>query len=297
MKLLTNSTLPLDHPYLINKYTQWYYDIIKSSKLRISKNSYNELHHIIPDCFYIKNRSNGKRIGWINGDSNSKDNIVKLTIKEHFICHWLLTKMVKYKTHPWYQMQRALSGFKRSSDGQKRIYTSGQYEIIRLANILSKIGRVSPLKGRISPVKGKRSPLKGRSSPLKGRVGHSKGKPSKLKGRTTITPWLQGTKWFNNGVDSVRKVENPGLGWVEGRLPFANVFSIPNLERNKKISIALTGRKRSTTEMAKRIELDGNKPNLGKRWWTDGKNSMLSTTQPGDDWILGRTVVKLITDQ
>lgn len=72
---------------LQNKYTQWYEQIIQKAKDRnysISKrhtnryNGYTEVHHIIPKAF---------------GGSNSNENLVRFSAREHFICHWLLTKM------------------------------------------------------------------------------------------------------------------------------------------------------------------------------------------------------------
>lgn len=63
--------------YLQNKYTRWYYNIIDQAQLR-STAGYIEKHHIIPRSL---------------GGDNSKDNIVALTAREHFVCHLLLTKM------------------------------------------------------------------------------------------------------------------------------------------------------------------------------------------------------------
>lgn len=63
-----------------NKYTRWYYDIIDRAKTRnLPLNSYFEKHHIVPKSL---------------GGNNIEENLVKLTAREHFICHWLLTKMV-----------------------------------------------------------------------------------------------------------------------------------------------------------------------------------------------------------
>jgi hypothetical protein len=67
--------------YLQNKYTRWYYNIIQRAKDRILK-SPCERHHIIPRSL---------------GGNNFKENIVKLTGQEHFVCHLLLTKMVEGK--------------------------------------------------------------------------------------------------------------------------------------------------------------------------------------------------------
>lgn len=69
--------------YLHNKYTTWYNSIISRAIARsLDKSIYFEKHHIIPRCL---------------GGTNDKDNIVKLTAKEHFICHLLLVRMVSDK--------------------------------------------------------------------------------------------------------------------------------------------------------------------------------------------------------
>lgn len=63
--------------YLDNKYTTWYNSIIKNAQSR-SITGYTENHHIIPRSL---------------GGNDEPSNLVKLTAKEHFICHLLLTKM------------------------------------------------------------------------------------------------------------------------------------------------------------------------------------------------------------
>ena len=63
--------------YLQNKYTKWYNLIINRAQNRKIE-GYVERHHIIPKSL---------------GGNNKKSNIVSLTAREHFICHWLLTKM------------------------------------------------------------------------------------------------------------------------------------------------------------------------------------------------------------
>lgn len=63
-----------------SKYTRWYYQIIDRAQDRVLTNDgYAEVHHIVPRSL---------------GGSNLKCNLVNLTGREHFICHWLLTKMV-----------------------------------------------------------------------------------------------------------------------------------------------------------------------------------------------------------
>ncbi len=69
--------------YLTNKYTKWYNNIILTAKARsLLKIGYSEKHHIIPKSL---------------GGNNSKDNIVALTAREHYVCHLLLPKMTTGK--------------------------------------------------------------------------------------------------------------------------------------------------------------------------------------------------------
>ena len=78
--------------FLSNKYTRWYYAIVTNAQARIF-DGYTENHHITPKSL---------------GGDNSSGNLVKLTAREHFVCHWLLTKMVENTKHR-YQMWNAFS--------------------------------------------------------------------------------------------------------------------------------------------------------------------------------------------
>lgn len=69
--------------FIDNKYTKWYYQIIDSAKTS-NYNCYTEKHHIIPKSL---------------GGKNNQSNLVRLTARQHFICHMLLTKMVSKKKH------------------------------------------------------------------------------------------------------------------------------------------------------------------------------------------------------
>jgi len=71
--------------FIKNKYTTWYNKLIDTAKKRnVLPESLYEKHHIIPRSL---------------GGDNSKNNLVKLTIREHYIAHLLLTKMVSKKDH------------------------------------------------------------------------------------------------------------------------------------------------------------------------------------------------------
>ena len=102
--------------FIDNKYTRWYYQIVSNAQVREHVDGYKERHHIIPKS--------------LNG-GNLSQNIVKLTAREHFICHWLLTKMISDKML-LRKMQFALNSFRRSSSNQFRhILSARQYEMVR----------------------------------------------------------------------------------------------------------------------------------------------------------------------
>lgn len=83
-----------DTIFIQNKYTNLYFRIIAHAK----KNNYAlpsdkiEEHHIIPDSFFVES-TRGSKIGWLNGDPNDNQNLVFLSMRQHILCHYLLTKM------------------------------------------------------------------------------------------------------------------------------------------------------------------------------------------------------------
>jgi hypothetical protein len=90
---------------LTNKYSKLYYKITSNAKQRITE-GYTELHHIIPQSL---------------GGSNDKENLVELTAREHFICHWLLIKMTEGEDRS--KMLYALNGMKAENRYQQRYHT------------------------------------------------------------------------------------------------------------------------------------------------------------------------------
>lgn len=94
-----------------SKYTKWYLLIINTAKTqnRQKHSRYLEDHHILPKCM---------------GGSDDKDNMVLLTLREHFICHLLLPHMVYNKNYKT-RLLFALSYF-------KKCFTSSMYERYRI---------------------------------------------------------------------------------------------------------------------------------------------------------------------
>ena len=64
-----------------NKYKNWYFRIIENAiKCNTNKSQGDtERHHILPKFL---------------GGNNNSNNLVRLTTREHFICHYLLIKFV-----------------------------------------------------------------------------------------------------------------------------------------------------------------------------------------------------------
>lgn len=103
--------------FLDNKYTQWYWNIIKKAEEGLLEGKYFEKHHKIPKCF---------------GGSNKKENLVRLPMRAHFICHWLLTKMV-LDPKMLSQMNYALMSMQRSKKARSCL-TGRQIERARIAH-------------------------------------------------------------------------------------------------------------------------------------------------------------------
>ena len=89
----------------MNKYTKWYRNITENAKQR-TLDCYTEIHHIKPQSL---------------GGLDTPDNLVKLTPREHFICHWLLVKMTTGQEH--HKMLNALRMMRAENPNQQRYTT------------------------------------------------------------------------------------------------------------------------------------------------------------------------------
>lgn len=111
--------------YLLdNKYAKWYINIIEARRNRILENiMYTETHHIIPKTM---------------GGTDSNDNLVILTYREHFLCHWLLSKAIK-KEHK----RKALSALSAMRRNSKQVInkSSWMFDVMKRAVKEAMIGR------------------------------------------------------------------------------------------------------------------------------------------------------------
>jgi hypothetical protein len=103
------------------------YSLLSRKKNNIE---YYERHHILPKCF---------------GGTNSKDNLILLTAKEHYIAHLLLFKIHIGKNKA--KMSYALFRMCCINSQQKRLTSSKQFESAKLAMITSSSGEYHPSYG------------------------------------------------------------------------------------------------------------------------------------------------------
>jgi hypothetical protein len=90
----------------MNKYQKWYNNITNNAKDRVLE-SYTESHHIIPKSL---------------GGTDDESNLVDLTAQEHFLCHWLLTKIYPTGEEHW-KMLNALRIMRAESSKHQRYNT------------------------------------------------------------------------------------------------------------------------------------------------------------------------------
>jgi hypothetical protein len=120
----------------MNKYQTWYQNITDRARGR-KLDCYTEKHHIIPRSL---------------GGTDDADNIVSLTAREHFICHWLLVKMNSGEDRA--KMIYALRMMRAEKSGQQRYktkITARVYETIKQEYALMQSKKVS---GKNNPMFG-----------------------------------------------------------------------------------------------------------------------------------------------
>jgi hypothetical protein len=113
--------------YLQNKYTRIYFMIIDRAKSRIlPPEVYVEKHHVIPKSL---------------GGDNRKSNLVRLTAREHFICHLLLPKMTTGESKR--KMSFALWALtKLDKSGNRHKVNSRMFKLVREQYVNALTGHV-----------------------------------------------------------------------------------------------------------------------------------------------------------
>lgn len=176
-----------------------YESIIEYAKTRTNLTGYFETHHILPKSL---------------GGTNDVSNLVKLTAREHFICHWLLVKMFNKGTDERNKMLYAFWMMKSNPTKSCERYTNSRaYEKLRIEH--SKI-----VCERMKTVQ-----LGNKNSQF-------------------------GKKWFTNYETGESKPfkEKPNEKWIEGRNLFNGQFSKLNSDNQYILKV-----KETNLELAKKI--------------------------------------------
>lgn len=109
--------------YLQNKYTTWYFNIIKRAQSRTPNTTeYYERHHVVPKSL---------------GGDNSKENLALLTAREHFVCHKLLVKMVSDIAFKRKMIMARYMMLKSNKHHQRRIVNGSEYQRLKEAWVVA----------------------------------------------------------------------------------------------------------------------------------------------------------------
>lgn len=99
------------------EYKRVYNSIVKNRRKNpLPSSKYGEWHHIVPKSL---------------GGSDDPSNLVRLSAREHFICHALLAEMYEEGSNEWYKMNHAFMMMRCNSDTQNRYMNSRLYELKR----------------------------------------------------------------------------------------------------------------------------------------------------------------------
>lgn len=177
-----------------SKYTKWYKNICSKPY-----NGVVEKHHIIPKCL---------------GGTDEPSNLVNLSPKAHFICHWLLTKMFedkKSREKMYYAFNYMLL---RPKDlKEKRYYPCSRvYNIAKSYMYLSNPSNHDGVRKKISEARKKawknptKSMIEGIEKMRKSKIGKepvNKGKTGLFKAsietKKLLSEQRTGRKWFTDG--------------------------------------------------------------------------------------------------
>ena len=233
--------MPETFSFLQNKYTKWYFNIILNAQNR-DISGYSEKHHIIPKSL---------------GGSNKQANLVNLTAREHFICHWLLIKMVIEKRHR-YQMWNAFSCMLyRENAGQERYkVTSKIFENIKTEGAKIKSAKFSGAENPMYGRKGESHPAYGKQWTDKHRKNASISHKGHIRTLESIQKQSKKTKGRKQSLEHIANrsgTNHPGYG------------KELDLERKEKIRQGVLNMPLHTCEHCGKTTTKGNY----KRWHND----------------------------
>lgn len=219
-----------------SKYSTWYTSIIERAKAREIQKPF-EKHHIIPKSC---------------GGTDDIDNIVKLTLREHLICHLLLTKALISEDHTS-KMIKAFFYMCRRRKISSRIYETTK---VKFLQSIVGINRSDDTKRKISEkLKGKSNGWQGRTHAEVAKIKMSES--AKTRKRSPVT---DETKARISKAKKGRKMsEEHRLKRIGEKRSKEARFNMSQAQLGKKLSeetkakqsLALKGRKFSPEHLAK----------------------------------------------
>lgn len=224
------------------------YDAIMKRAVGRELDGYCERHHIQPRSL---------------GGDNEKSNIIKLTYREHFLAHWLLTKFTTGVAR--WKMLCALSQMARRFS-KNRIISSWQYEIVRRAHIEKIKGREkSPewrakLSAALLGRKFSQERCKNISLSLTGRIGS----PNPMKGKKRPPEF-----GINQSIKMKGRKRAPEHC---AKLSLVQKGKIISIETRSKISKTLMGRKRPDISVMKKGKKNPEHSRKMKKYWEKRHN-------------------------
>jgi hypothetical protein len=180
--------------FIDNKYTRCYNNLVRKCQEREVPSGYTEKHHIIPKSL---------------GGNDTKENLVRLTPKEHFICHLLLPKMVEGPAV--YKMVFAFFRMK------KHVSSARAYDFFRIQYSKRTSGANNPMYGK------KHRPevlakMSGAGHPMFGKH-HSEEAKAKIGAKSSTRIGHLNGMFGKNRSESLKKRQSDQIG---GRLGVRN---------------------------------------------------------------------------
>lgn len=157
-------------------YIKVYDQLIERGLTRSSLTCYFEKHHIIPKCL---------------GGSNHRNNIVNLTAREHFIVHWLLSRIYPNNSKialAFYMMCQVRDRNQKRYIPSSRTYCEAKEKVSALTKGI------------------KRPETTGSKNPMFGRVGELHPMFGKTLSKEQINKWLKSRENYKPSSETIKKI-------------------------------------------------------------------------------------------